>query len=348
MAKIKVALIGTGNSASALVQGIKYYSEDDSKPGLWHRIIGGYKVSDVEVVEAFDIDKNKVGKKLGEAIFTAPNTTERFVNVDEFDIEVKAGLLLDNGEPFTKDNTVTVNNKEEVADKIKESGAEIVLNLISSGMENSSKAYCEASLAANASFLNATTAHLAVDANIAKKFEEAKLVIVGDDLMSQFGGTAFHRGIVDFINKRGVKILHSYQLDVGGGLETLRTIDENIKSRKREVKTVAISSELPYQIQSVAGTTDFVEFMKNRRTSYFWIVGESFLGSKVTIDVYLKTKDGPNAGNVLLDVIRAIYHAKCNGEYGAVNEICCYGFKRPPVPVRLLDGLEIFVRKYVG
>lgn len=348
MAKIKVALIGTGNSASALVQGIKYYSEDDTKPGLWHRIVGGYKVADIKIVEAFDVDKKKVGKKLSDAIFTPPNTTEKFVDVSDFDIEVKAGLLLDEGEPFTKDNTITANGIEEVVDRIKESGADMVLNLISSGMENSSKAYCKASLNANVSFLNATTTPLAVDSNIAKKFKEAKQVIVGDDLMSQFGGTSFHRGIIDFINKRGIKILHSYQLDVGGGLETLRTIDEDVKSKKREVKTIAISSELPYKIESVAGTTDFVEFMRNRRTSYFWIVGESFLGSKVTIDVYLKTKDGPNAGNVLLDIIRAINYAKGNEEYGAINEICAYGFKRPPTPVKLVEGLEAFLRKYVS
>ena len=151
--------------------------------------------------------------------------------------------------------------------------------------------------------------------------------------MSQFGGTVFHKGLLGLMVKRGVKLSKSYQLDVGGGAETENTSNEEIKMAKREVKTGSVATEVPYKFETIAGTTDFVDYMGNDRTSYFWFEGSSFLDSDISVDVYLRSSDGANAGNVLLDVILATYGTMKVGKLGTVGEIIAYGFKYPPKPM---------------
>lgn len=340
MTKIKVALIGVGNVASVLVQGI--YAK--KIPGLWHAKVGGHSFKDIRVVAAFDIDKRKIGLTLSEALFQQPNVSPRFVSVAESKINVQKGILKDSPPANLAAN---VESADSIVQLLKQSNADIALNLIPSGLPKTSLAYASQCLEAGVSFVNCTPSVVAQKAEIQRKFRSAKLVVAGDDLMSQFGGTAFHKGILDFINSRGIKIEKSYQLDVGGGNETLNTISENVKLEKRDIKTESISAEVPYKFATVAGTTDYVDYMKNNRTSYFWISGKGAFDSEIGIDVYLRTNDGANGLNVLLDVIRAVSHSMKRRWYGSPSEINEYGFKKLAKQTRLNRAHEVFNKKFV-
>ncbi len=346
--KIKIALIGIGNSASTFIQGIFYYHKHGEIPGLWHPNINGYTIDNIEIVEAFDINPDKIGKDISEAIFIEPNKSAKLLEIEKQGIYVRKGIILDTL-PENVANLIGEEgnfNSDTISSTLKNSGVNVVLNMIPSGLDITSKAYAEAALHAGCSFINCTPSPIASNPSIVSAFEKAELIVVGDDLMSQFGGTAFHRGILEFMLKRGIKISQSYQLDVGGGVETINTIDEKNKEIKRNVKTSSISIETPYKMDIVAGTTEYVDFMGNDRTSYYWISGEGFLRIPVRIDIYLKSNDGGNAANILLDIIRSIQISKEKGNYGSPNEICAYGFKNPPKLIRIDEALKIFSEKY--
>ena len=335
-----MAVIGVGNVASALVQGI--YAK--KLPGLWHQRVGGYTCKDIEVVAAYDIDKRKIGVSLSDAIFKEPNVGPKFVDVPSLRVVVQSGIIQDQPPSYITPNEDSSNS---IVDHLIQSKADIALNLIPSGMSKSSAAYASQCLKAGVSFVNCAPAVVAQNSVLQRKFRKAKLVIAGDDLMSQFGGTAFHKGILDFINSRGIKIDQSYQLDVGGGNETLNTISENVKMEKRDIKTESISAEIPYKFATVAGTTDYVDYMKNNRTSYFWISGKGVFGSEIGIDVYLRTNDGANSVNVLLDVIRAVSYSMKRKMYGGQAEINNYGFKKLAKQVQLHLAREAFNKRFV-
>ena len=345
--KIRVAIVGVGNAASALVQGIRYYSEGD-KPGLWHSSVGGHTISDIELVGAYDIDPKKVGLDVSQAIFEKPNVTPKYVDVKPLGIHVEAGLLGDEVPSSFNRSIRPIIRMEPVVDSLEEKKPDMILNLISSGSDSASRKYAEAALSAGCSFVNATPSPIASDKELATRYSRSGVILVGDDLMSQFGGTVFHKGILDFMVSRGIKIKKSYQLDVGGGSETLNTLSEDLRAVKRRLKTESIAVEVPYHIESVAGTTDYVDFMRNSRTSYFWIEGEHFLGSSVKFDIYLRTEDGPNGAGILVDLIRSVKAAKDRGEKGAEDVISAYGFKSPPKPSRLADAYETFSREYIN
>jgi myo-inositol-1-phosphate synthase len=344
--KVRISIVGIGNSASYFLRGMKYYADNDNRSGLWHPSVGGYRVSDLEVVSAYDVDSNKIGLDLSNAIKSNKNTKDD--QLTRMDIPVLPGILKDSL-PVSVAKVISLQGGlvDDIADTLEKSGANVVLNLISSGLIESSKAYAEASLKAGCCFINATPTFIASDAELVKKFIKQKLVVAGDDLMSQFGGTVFHKGIVGFMDQRGMKVEKSYQLDVGGGTETLNTIDEDIRAAKRKIKTTAISAEAPYDFRTVAGTTDYVDYLNDNRTSYFWIEGKGFLNSNVKIDIYLRTNDGSNAGNVLLDVVRAVYAAKERGDFGSPMEICGYGFKHPPTLLKLPQAFKMFEEKHL-
>jgi len=347
--KIKVAIIGVGNSASIFVQGIFFYKKEGKLPGLWHPNLSGYSINNIEIVEAFDINPDKIDKDLGEAIFIDPNKSTKHLEIGNQDISVRKGVMLDQL-PEKVAKMIGAESRlggDEITSILKNSGVDVVLSLIPSGLDKTSKAYAEAALQAGCSFVNCAPSPIACDSKIVSAFEKAELLVVGDDLMSQFGGTAFHRGILELMIGRGIKASKSYQLDVGGGVETLNTIDEQNKGIKRNVKTSSISVEVPYKMDIVTGTTEYVDFMGSDRTSYYWITGEGFLGSPIRMDLYLRSNDGANAANILLDTIRSIQISKERGKYGAPNDICAYGFKSPPKLNRIDDAQRIFSETYL-
>ena len=344
MPKIKVALVGVGNCASALIQGIEYYgnrNNGDDCVGLRNVSLGGFAPKDIEVVVAFDIDDRKVGKDLSEAILAQPNNVPKLTEVPTYNVIVHKGPVLDGLGEYTK-HVVQVSSVPEVgvAKALKESDAEVVVNLLPSGAVKASRHYAEQALVAGCGFVNATPSFIASDAAWAKRFEEAELPVVGDDLIDQVGATTLHKTLLQLLSTQGVRIMETYQLDVGGGTESLDTLDRT-KELKRIVKTESVESALPYHAAVVAGSTDYVDFLQNRRDSYFWIRGIYFGRTPMQIDLKLSTVDAPNAGSVLFDVIRAMRIAQDRKQKGAVLPICAYAFKHPPqhMPVEAAEKM---------
>jgi len=336
MADIKVAVIGVGNVGTTFLQGIDYYGSGKNTVGLWHQKVAGLKPANVKVVAAFDIDSTKVGRNLSQV---AAMSTKGYHQIKDSKITVNPGIVADaNG----KIDRPVKASPDEFANELEKSGAQVVLNLISSGMDRTSLEYAKAALATRVSFVNATPAKVATNLALAMKFAARKLVIAGDDLLSQFGGTAFHKGMIDFMVERGVHVKKSYQLDVGGSAETKNTMNERIRMLKRGMKTGSIGMEAPYKFESVAGTTEYTDFLGDSRNSYYWMSSEGFLGSNIVMDLTLRTSDGANAGNVLLDVVRAASAKKVTAS--KVSEvISAYGFKNPPKQFKIREAYSNFV-----
>lgn len=347
MPKVKVALIGVGNCASAFLQGLSYYGKA-VKPeefiGLRNPKLAGYTPSDVEVVAAFDVDERKVGLDLSEAIYVKPNNTPKVAQVPKTGVTVTKGPLLDGVGESTKD-IIKVSSKpdSDVAKTLKDSGAEMVLNLLPSGAVKATEYYAQQALKAGCAFINATPNFIASNPTWAKQFEDAGLPLVGDDLVDQIGSTALHRTLLKLLSDSGVKITETYQLDVGGGAESIDTL-ERTRDAKRNIKTESVASALPYKTQIVAGSTDYVDFLQNKRDSYFYINGVYFCNAPLKIDLKFQTVDAPNAGSVLLDIVRAVKLALTRKQKGAVEPICAYGFKRPPQMKSLETASEEFKR----
>lgn len=342
---VRVAVAGVGNCTSVLLQGLRYYR--NRAEGLWHPKIGGMGVRDVRVVAALEVDSNKVGIDLSEAINTAPNVAKRVVEIPRSGIVVLPGLADGEVPPHLRGVELKTTSKTAVARALKEAEADILLNMISSGSDKSSRAYAEACIDAGCSYANCTPSLVLSDGSLVSRFRAKKLVIVGDDLMSQLGSTLFHRGILKMLVERGLKMRKSYQLDVGGGAETFNTIDEKIRAAKRKVKTSSVMSEVPYKFETVTGTTDYVDYLGNDRTSYFWLEASGFLGSPLTLDVYLRSSDGANAGNLLLDVVRAVKASVKSRRFGVEQEVCAYAFKSPPRAVHYDDAYNAFKGRFV-
>ena len=345
MSKVKVALIGVGNCASAFVQGLQYYGKREKDcVGLRNPQLGGLSTRDIQVVAAFDVDQRKVGKDLAEAIFAVPNNAPKIAEVPLTGVVVHKGLLLDGLGKCTK-NIVQVSNAPDsnVAGVLKASGAEVVVNLLPSGATEASRWYATQALAAGCAFVNATPNFVASDAAWAKRFAEAELPLAGDDLVDQVGSTALHKTLLKLLSMNGVKITETYQLDVGGGAESLDTLDRS-RDAKRAIKTQSVASSLPYKAEVVAGSTDYVDFLQNKRDSYFWISGVYFCNAPMQIDIKFSTVDAPNAGSVLFDVVRAMKIALGKKLKGAILPVCAYAFKRPPQLLPLETAEEMFNR----
>jgi myo-inositol-1-phosphate synthase len=342
--KIKVALVGVGNCASALVQGLQYYSKCDKEEclGLRNLLLGGFHPKDIQIVAAFDIGSRKVGEDLSEAIFEPPNNVAKMTETAPSNVVVRKGPVLDGIGEYTKSIVQVSNQREEnILRTLKENDAEIVLNLLPSGAAKASEWYAEQALAAGCAFINATPNFIASNEVWARRFDLAEVPLAGDDLIDQVGSTALHKTLLQLLSKNGVHVTQTYQLDVGGGAESLDTM-ERTKDLKRAVKTESVESALPYKAEVVAGSTDYVDFLQNRRDSYFWITGVHFCNVPMQIDLKLSTIDAPNAGSVLFDVMRAVRLAKERNLKGPILPICAYAFKHPPQPMSLEDAERMF------
>jgi myo-inositol-1-phosphate synthase len=345
--KIKVALIGVGNCASAFLQGLQYYGKLEKAEGyigLRNPQLGGLGPRDIQVVAALDVDDRKVGKDLAEAIFARPNNAPKVTDAPSTGVVVHKGPLLDGIGNCTK-NIVQISKSldSNVAGILKETGAEIVVNLLPSGATEASRWYAEQALAAACAFVNATPNFIASDPEWAKRFEEAGLPLAGDDLIDQVGSTTLHKTLLRLLSMNGVRITETYQLDVGGGTESLDTLDRT-RDAKRTIKTQSVASSLPYKTEVVAGSTDYVDFLQNKRDSYFWISGVYFCNAPMQIDLKFSTVDAPNAGSVLFDVVRAMKMALNKKLKGAIAPVCAYAFKRPPQLLPLETGEKMFER----
>jgi myo-inositol-1-phosphate synthase len=338
MPKIRVALVGVGNCASSLVQGVNYYGKARSEEqalGLKNLFLGGYHPHDIEFACAFDIAARKVGEDLSKAILAKPNNTLKFADVPKLGVQVLKGPTLDGIGPLLKKVIKESPEPEtDVAEQLKRSRAEILVNLLPSGAVKAAEWYAEQALKAGCGFVNTTPIFIASKINWAERFEKANIPLAGDDLADQVGSTAVHKTLLSLLSEQGVRIHETYQLDVGGGTESLDTLDRT-RELKRTVKTQSVESVLPYKASVVAGSTDYVDFMENRRDSFFWIKGSYFGKVPMLLDLRLSTVDAPNAGSVLFDVIRAVKLALDRQVGGVLTSVSAYAFKHPPEPTAL-------------
>lgn len=329
---IKVALVGFGNVSSTLVKGLEFYKT--STDGLWHPSVSGFTLKDIVLSAIYDIDSQKVGKKVSDVIENQ--------KTDFGDIIIQSGMLDDvtpqhisqNGQPKTT-------SYSEFVESLKKNKPDFLINLISSGMEKSSEKYAKAALEAGCSFFNATASKTTTE-QTKKAFESSGLMILGDDLMSQFGGTAFHRGMIDFITSRGIQVKKTYQLDVGGNNDTKNTMTEEIREKKRQIKTESIAIESPYPFMSTAGTTEYAEQLGDSRASYYWMEAKGFLNSTIEMDLTLRTNDSTNGCNIILDCIRAARKSIVNGDLSKYDIISVYAFKNPLKKMHIRECIKAF------
>jgi myo-inositol-1-phosphate synthase len=337
---IKVAIAGIGNCASALVQGVEYYrnaKEDTKVPGLMHVNFGGYHVRDVKFVAAFEVNSNKIGKDLAEAIWVEPNCCAKYTDVPRLGVRVLAGPSLDGVAPHTKapffaydETRVEASN---VADTLRETEADMLVNFLPVGSHEATRRYVQACLDAHCALVNCIPEFIASDREWAARFKEKGLPLAGDDIKSQLGATILHRSLVQLCVDRGIEIEETYQLNLGGNTDFLNmTVEDRLKS-KRISKTEAVTSLVPYEVPTRIGPSDYVPFLGDKKICYLYIRGRKFGDQPVTVRAKLEVEDSPNSAGVSIDVIRAVKLALDRGVAGPLTSISAYAFKHPPIQV---------------
>lgn len=340
--KIKLAIVGVGNLSSALVQSIEYYKSNNADD-LMFANLGGFVISDIKVVAAYDVDARKVGKDLSEAIFAKPNNMKKVAEVPHSGVKVEKVAVMDGISEYSKDEVELSGEPDvDLAASLKNSGAEILAINVPSGSDELVRYCAESALAAGLGVINSTPAPMVRDTQLVRKFKEARLPMIGDDIQSQTGGTVFHKGLLEVLNQQGVKIVDTYQLDVSGGLEGLTTLDYERRSKKRALKEESINRSLPYHVNIASGTTDYLDFLGSTRLGHYWVYGKGFLGHQIKIDIRMETDDGASGAASLVDAIRAAKIALGRGVSGPVVSICTHLFKAPPVYHSRLDAIKGF------
>ena len=340
MGEIRVAITGVGNSASALIQGVEYYrnaNKDANVPGLMHVDFGGYHIRDVKFVAAFDVNRNKIGKDLSEAIFTAPNCCVKFADVPNLGVKVLPGKILDGVAEHMKEPFKVYDDKKvapaNVVDALKEARADVLINYLPVGSHDASRFYAQSALDARCGFINCMPEFICSDSQWSNKFEEEGLPIAGDDVKSQFGATVLHRNLARLCVDRGVIIDETYQLNLGGDTDFLNmTVEERLKT-KRISKTEAVTSMVPYDLPTRIGPSDYVPFLENKKICYIWLKGRKFGDRPLTVTLKLEVEDSPNSAGVVIDVIRAVKLALDRKIPGQLLSISSYAFKHPPIQV---------------
>ncbi len=343
MARIKVAIAGVGNCASAIVQGIQYYSQHGRDDGLTYWKVGQYTPDDIEFVAAFDVSSRKVGKDLSQAIFQPPNNTLKIAKVPKMGVEVKKGPVLDGLGKYLKDVVpVSPKAEENVVEELDRSGAEILVNYLPVGSTQASHSYAESALKAGLAFINAIPVFIASDPAWAARFAEAGLPVAGDDVMSQLGATVLHKTMVKLAVDRGVKVDETYQLNIGGDTDFLNMLEESRLKDKRESKTSAVRAMSPYEVPTRIGPSDYVPFLNNDKVCYIWLKGTYFGGTPVKVDVKLHVVDAYDSGGVMVDAIRGAKIALDRGVKGQLSSLSAFCFKHPPVQMPYSEAKTAF------
>ena len=394
--KVRVAIAGVGNCASALVQGTSYYqryhSSDDRKkgnesedvninssstrtnsssivgdssssgsndtvsggshlapPGLIAYNLGGIEPSDIEFVAAFDVVESKVGRELADAIFASPNNTIKICDVNKTGITVEKGEVLDGvGKHLNERVKISDKSPPNIAQILKDSGAEILINYLPVGSRQATKYYVEQCLDAGVSFINAIPVFIASTPKWQQAFAGKNLACAGDDVMSQLGATVLHKTLVKLFVDRGVKIDETYQLNVGGDMDFYNMLDEERLEDKRISKTSAVAAMVPYPIPMRIGPSDFVGFLDNDKICYINMRGKYFGNVPIELDVKLKVVDAYNSAGVMIDAIRGTKLAIDRGTSGPLESISAYCFKHPPVQMSYSDAKDRFMEFVEG
>ena len=343
--KIKVAILGVGNCASSFVQGLQYYKDDTEESGLISDVIGGYRVSDIEVVSAFDINKSKVGKDLSEAIFEKPNNTTKFADVPSLNVEVKPGKVLDGIGKFVKDIIEPSDETSNIVEELKSSGAEILINLLPVGSDEAVKFYAECAIAAKVGFINCIPVFIARDEEWYQKFKENNVPLIGDDIKSQVGATIVHRVLAQLFSDRGVNLKRSYQLNVGGNMDFLNMLEEDRLETKRTSKTSSVTSVANkgkgMESKNVRiGPSDYVEWLEDRKKAFIRLEGESFGGVPLNIEVQLEVWDSPNSAGVVIDAVRYMKYFKESNDLESLDLVSAWLMKAPAKAAKDSETLQ--------
>jgi myo-inositol-1-phosphate synthase len=356
MPKVRVAIVGVGNCASSFVQGVHYYrnaKDTDQIPGLMHVNLGGYHISDIEFSAAIDIDKNKVGKDLAEAIYTKPNNTYKFADVPKTGIKVQRGMTHDGlGKYLSEIIEKAPGDTVDIVKLLKDTRTDVVVNYLPVGSEMATKWYVEQVLEAGCGFVNCIPVFIAKEPYWQDRFEKRGLPVIGDDIKSQVGATITHRILTRLFMDRGVKLDRTSQLNVGGNTDFLNMLERTRLESKKISKTSAVTSQLPYDMGADnchIGPSDYVAWLTDRKWAYIRLEGTTFGDVPLNIEMKLEVWDSPNSAGVVIDAVRCCKLALDNGLSGALIEPSSY-FKKSP-PVQFTDSeahrmTEEFIRKY--
>jgi myo-inositol-1-phosphate synthase len=337
MSKVKVGIIGVGNCASSFVQGVEYYKnarEDERVPGLMHVNLGGYHVKDIEFVAAFDIDRNKVGKDVAEAIYTYPNNTYRFCDVPKLGVKVERGMTHDGLGKYLKQVIQKAPGPTaDIVEILKRTKCDVVVSYLPVGSEMATKWYVEKVLDAGCAFVNCIPVFIAQEDYWRKEFEKRGLPVIGDDIKSQVGSTIIHRVLTNLYNDRGVRLERTYQLNVGGNMDFYNMLERERLESKKVSKTQAVTSQLPFDIGAEnihIGPSDYVAWLTDRKWAFIRLEGRTFGDVPLNAELKLEVWDSPNSAGIVIDAVRCAKLALDRGIAGALIAPSSYFMKSPP------------------
>lgn len=338
MATLRVAIVGVGNCATSLIQGVEFYKDtpaDATVPGLMHVQFGDYHISDIEFVAAFDVDSLKVGKELIEATESSENNTIKIADVPKTDIQVLRGHTYDGlGKYYRMTITESDEKPVDVVQVLKDTQADVLVCYLPVGSEEAAKFYAQCAIDAGVAFVNALPVFIASDPVWAKKFEDAGVPIVGDDIKSQVGATITHRVMAKLFEDRGVKLDRTYQLNVGGNMDFKNMLERDRLESKKISKTQAVTSNLDGDMAADdvhIGPSDFVAWLDDRKWAYVRLEGRAFGEVPLNLEYKLEVWDSPNSAGIIIDAIRAAKIAKDRGVGGPILSASTYFMKSPPV-----------------
>ena len=354
--KVRVAIVGVGNCASSFVQGVQYYQNakaGETVPGLMHVDLGGYHISDIEFSAAFDIDADKVGKDLSQAIFSGQNNTVKFSDVPKLDVPVYRGMTHDGiGKYLSQVITKAAGETADVVKILQDTKTDVVVSYLPVGSEEATKWYVEQVLAAGCGFVNCIPVFIAREPYWRRRFEEKGLPIVGDDIKSQVGATIVHRKLARLFQERGVLLERTHQLNVGGNTDFLNMLERERLESKKISKTNAVTSQLDHDLGAKnvhIGPSDHVAWLEDRKWAYIRLEGRSFGDVPLNIELKLEVVDSPNSAGIVIDAVRCAKLALDNGIGGALEWPSAYFMKSPPVQHpddECHTQVETFIEKY--
>ena len=353
--KVRVAIVGVGNCASSLVQGVQYYrdaAKDDVVPGLMHVDLGGYHIRDVEFVAAFDIDKEKVGKDLSEAIWSGQNNTIKFADVPHLGVPVHRGMTHDGlGKYLSEVIEKAPGKTDDIVSILKASKADVLVSYLPVGSETATKWYVEQALQAGCAYVNCIPVFIAREKYWSDRFEAAGLPIIGDDIKSQVGATIVHRNLARLFQDRGVRLERTHQLNVGGNTDFLNMLERERLESKKISKTNAVTSQLDYDLGADnvhIGPSDHVAWLSDRKWAYIRLEGRSFGDVPLNVELKLEVWDSPNSAGIVIDAVRLTKLALDNGIAGSLEWPSAYLMKSPMYQHqddKARDEVEEFIRR---
>jgi myo-inositol-1-phosphate synthase len=347
MGSVRVAIVGVGNCAASLVQGVEFYRDADPGtrvPGLMHVQFGDYHVGDVEFVAAFDVDAKKVGRDLSEAIGASENNTIKFADVPPTGVIVQRGHTFDGlGEYYREIIEESDERPVDVVQVLKDAQVDVLVSYLPVGSEEADRFYAQAAIDAKVAFVNALPVFIASDPIWAAKFEEAGVPIVGDDIKSQVGATITHRVMAKLFEDRGVELLRTYQLNFGGNMDFMNMLERKRLQSKKISKTQSVTSQIPHEMAKAdvhIGPSDHVPWLDDRKWAYVRLEGKSFGDTPLNLEYKLEVWDSPNSAGVIIDAVRAAKIAKDRGIGGPILSASSYFMKSPPVQYNDDDARE--------